>query len=126
VNRRSQQSKPTFAALLLVMALGACTVINEHKAPPSDWPQLEVIVEEHGFWGTQEKCGRNVAEVVLIGPMLACAWINFDEMTCRIYLWLTSALGHELLHCKGYDHYISNSLADYWNEWKQSQRVAEK
>jgi hypothetical protein len=126
MNRRSQQSKPTFAALLLVMALGACTIVNEHRAPPSDWPVLEVIVEEHGFWGTQEKCGRNVAEVVLIGPMLACAWVNFDEMTCRIYLWMTSALGHELLHCKGYDHYISNALADYWNEWKQSQRVAEK
>ena len=109
-------------AILLLFAMAGCTVINEHKPPPQDWPQLEVTIEEHGFWETQEKCGRNIAETILIGPMLACAWITFADMKCRIYLWMTAALGHEMMHCKGYDHFWSSALADYWEEWKRENR----
>ena len=110
--------RPLYIAVLC-MFLGACTVVNEHQQPPADWPTLTVVVEEHGFWETQEKCGRSVAEVVLIGPALGCAYINFDVMMCNIYLWLNSVLEHELLHCKGYDHYLSSDLRDYWETWKK-------
>lgn len=126
MNRRRQQSKPTFIALLLVMALGACTVINEHRAPPSDFPELKITVNELGFWETQEKCDWSPALVILIGPRLGCAKYDFQKMTCDIYLWVNSILEHELLHCKGYDHIGSSQIRDHWNEWKQSQRMAEK
>jgi len=122
MNRRSQQSKPTFIALLLVLFMGACTIVNEHRAPPADWPNLEVSITEGGFWETQERCDRNVAVVVLIGPALGCAYVNFDEMKCRIYLWLNAVLEHELLHCKGYDHIGSTDLADYWEQWKKDKK----
>lgn len=105
-----------------VLALAGCTVVNEHKLPPKDWPKLEIVIEEHGFWKTQELCNRSVAEVALIGPALGCMWVNFNEMKCTIYLWLNSVLEHELLHCKGYDHYLSSELADGWENWKRENR----
>lgn len=113
-------------SIILALLLTGCTVVNEHRKPPSDWPELTVTVEEHGFWQTQEKCGRNAAEVLLIGPMLGCAYINFDEMRCRIYLWLNSVLGHELLHCRGYDHYGSSDLRDYWETWKKENQNVQR
>lgn len=122
LNRKSQRSSGSIFVYLALVLLSACTVVNEHKAPPADWPKLEITVEEGGFWETQEKCGRNAAEVILIGPMLGCAWVNFDEMRCRIYLWLNAVLEHELLHCAGHDHYLSSALADYWEEWKRENR----
>ncbi len=122
MNRRSQQSKPVFIALLLILALGACTLINEHKLPPKDWPNLEVTVYETGFSETQEKCGWSVLGAVLVGPILGCAYINFDKMKCDIYLWVNSVLDHELLHCKGYDHIGSSRLADYWEQWKKENK----
>jgi hypothetical protein len=122
MNRRSQQSKPTFAALLLVMALGACTIVNEHRAPPADWPELTVTINETSFKETQDKCGWNVVAAVLIGPMFGCAYVNFDQMKCDVYLWLNAVLEHELLHCKGYDHIGSTALADYWEQWKKEKK----
>jgi hypothetical protein len=126
VNRQSQVSKPglllgfiTGLCLSWLIQQAACTVVNEHKLPPKDWPQLEIVIEQHGFWKTQELCDRSVAEVALIGPAFGCAWINFDQMKCTIYLWLNSVLEHELLHCKGYDHYLSSELADGWEQWKK-------
>lgn len=119
LNRKSQRSRGSIFVYLALVLLSACTVVNEHKAPPPDWPKLEVTVTEGGFWETQERCDRNPLVVVLIGPALGCAWINFDEMRCRIYLWVNSVLEHELLHCQGYDHYGSSQLADYWEEWKR-------
>ena len=116
--------RAVIAAALL--ALTGCTVVNEHKLPPADWPALEITVERNGFWETQEKCGRNVAEVLLIGPALGCMWVNFDEMRCRIYLWLDVVLEHEMLHCQGYDHYGSSDLADYWEQWKKDNQNVQR
>ena len=122
LNRKSQRSRGSIFVYLALVLLSACTVVNEHKAPPPDWPKLEVTVTEGGFWETQERCDRNPWVVTLIGPALGCAWVNFDEMRCRIYLWVNSVLEHELLHCQGYDHYGSSQLADYWEEWKRENR----
>ena len=116
--------KRTIIAAVL-LALTGCTVVNEHRAPPADWPALDITIERQGFWETQEKCGRSVAEVLLIGPALGCMWVNFDEMRCRIYLWL-DVLEHEMLHCRGYDHYGSSDLADYWEQWKMENQNVQR
>lgn len=117
--------RAVIAAALL--ALTGCAIpINEHRAPPADWPQLEVTVEHKGFVETQELCDWSVAQAILIGPVYGCARITFEDMRCRIYLWLNNVLAHELLHCRGYDHYGSSDLRDYWETWKKENQNVQR
>ena len=32
-------------SIILALLLTGCTVVNEHRKPPSDWPELTVTVE---------------------------------------------------------------------------------
>jgi len=131
MNRRQQQSKPVFIALLLVMALGACTAINVHQKPPSDWPKLNVSIHKVGFRELQKICGGSYA-IGLLTQYMGCAWIYFEKGTCEVYYAAddkdsaTHVIEHEVMHCEGYDHIGSSALADGWGEWKASQRRAEK
>ena len=114
-----------FVCVLFVYFLTACTVIG-HKPPPSDWPTLKVEVKDVGFWEGNELCG-NGGLMPLLWQVSGCAYVNFDTMTCTVYLMVTGegrelTLEHELDHCKGKDHMGSSALADYWNEWKKTNR----
>lgn len=130
MNRRSQQSKGVLA-LYLVIALSACTAINVHQKPPSDWPKLQVSIHKVGFWEMQKICGGSYLSGVLTQYM-GCAWIYFDKGTCEVYYAAddkesaANVIEHEVMHCEGYDHIGSSTLKDGWEQWKADQRRAMK
>lgn len=108
------------------MIISGCTAINIHKAPPHDWPKLEMTVTKLGFMELQSVC-----EASILMQRFACANINFDTMTCKVYYFSDDeygklALEHEEMHCLGYDHIGSSELAGWWHNWKQQNRSALK
>jgi len=107
------------AAAILAMTLTACTAIDTHRQPPSDWPALTVNVQKVGFWELQRVCGGNV-----LMQYFGCAIIYFAMMLCRIYYAADDesaeyVIGHEKMHCRGHDHIGSSALADGWEKWKR-------
>lgn len=120
-----------FCVLLLILLLcAACTAINVHQAPPKDWPKLTVGVVKTGFWNMQTYCGTG-GLMFLVQQSLACAVINFNDMTCTIFYAADDdtglmAIEHEELHCLGHDHIGSSQLADAWKEFKSQNRRAGK
>jgi hypothetical protein len=130
INRRSQQSKGLIG-VYLVLVLSACTAINIHQEPPSDWPKLETTTHKVGFWEMQRHCGTSGLKFLLT-QSLACAWIDFNTMTCRIYYAADDehsaahAIEHEKDHCEGRDHIGSTHLRDGWENWKRGQVTANK
>jgi len=111
-----------FLILLIVFILSGCTAIG-HKAPPNDWPQLQVSIHKVGFWELQTICGGG-GLMVLAFQYFGCAWIYFNDMTCKVYYAADdesgqSVIEHELEHCRGMDHMGSSMLADGWEQWKR-------
>jgi len=135
MDRHSQISKPGVIAGFitgLVMSWAVqqwgCTAINVHQEPPKDWPKLSVSIQKVGFWEMQTLCGGNPLMAALgLKNYFGCAWIRFDTNTCVVYYSSDDEHGklvieHELMHCEGYDHIGSSSLADGWEQWKKENR----
>ena len=121
MNRRQQKAGRPALSLLIVAALAACTTIDQHKAAPADWPQLEV--REHVV-STPEMIWRCYATLPLFmklmgGVPIACAFVS--ESGCDIYVtgWTPQhVLEHEREHCAGRDHVGDSTLADWWAAYK--------
>jgi len=120
-DRRRRRGRSAFA-LALALILGACTTIDEHTAPPADWPQLAIHVERVAHAKMRDECSPFTHWTM--SPE-ACALIYLAERRCRIIL--SAEYGtheherHEYLHCQGHDHIGSTYLADLWRR----QRAAE-
>ena len=118
------------AVLIPALIVTACTAIDLHNEPPADWPKLTVGVHKLGFWEMQSYCGTS-GLMFLVTQSMACAVINFNDMTCTIYYAADDETGamaieHEEMHCKGHDHIGSSHLRDAWSEWKLNNRSAGK
>jgi len=109
---------------MLAVALLAtgCTAIDYDRAPPPDFPKLEVVVIPTGFWETQRICGGN-----LLFTVIACVQPNYETKTCPIYTTTDDEIimTHERDHCRGYDHYFSkcdpeDSMCGTWKKYKET------
>lgn len=126
IRSREQQQVTRYAAILVALIV-ACTTIDIHNAPPSDWPKLRVGIVKTGYWAMQTACGTGGLRF-LLSQSFACAYINFNDMTCTIYYasddeYAAMAIEHEEMHCKGHDHIGSGQLRDAWSEWKLNNRM---
>lgn len=110
----------TFAVVILGLLLTGCTVINMHQEPPVDWPALTVKIMPVSYADTASACQWSLAKTLLIGPISGCAVVNFNDMTCTVYLAADDEYvrEHEIAHCQGRDHYGSTASRDLWAEWK--------
>lgn len=109
---------------ILAAALTGCTVMDQHSAPPPDWPAL--VVREHA-----DSCPAMIARCwpylslpmrLMGGIPLGCAEVRFAEGTCDIYtcgLSPAGVLAHERLHCRGYDHIGDSTLRDAFQRYKR-------
>lgn len=125
INRKHQLSKGSIGIYLSLLV--GCTAINVHDAPPKDWPKLERKTVKLGFYDLQVACGGSALMLMLGAYYSACAWVNFDTMTCTTFYagddddeYVILAKEHEDTHCLGYDHIGSSMFADYWASWKQA------
>lgn len=115
--------------LLAILLLTGCTVMG-HRDAPVDWPRLKVIEHHVSSREMADVCYANIKVPMwlrLLGANLeGCALIYFDKKECHV--WVSSdfpdarVLAHERLHCRGYDHESSSTLADAWKEWKRAPR----
>lgn len=109
-------------ALAAALALSACTVMNEHRAPDPRWPALNTIEHEVSTFEMLRRCYQYVSLPMKLagGIPFACAEINLDENRCDIWFTADSdpfILEHEHLHCKGYDHHGDDQLRNFLAEW---------
>ena len=96
-------------AVLLLSILAACSTIDYGRAPPDDFPTLEIAYRS----GVMEHC-----------PFLAlaCAHFYFDDNLCLVTLpqepaaWIVR---HERAHCRGYDHDGATDVQDLWMEFRR-------
>lgn len=104
---------------LLALALGAlaaCTTIDEHTAPPADWPQLTIHEHRVPHAEMRDQCARFTN---WLSSPEACAVIRFELLRCDIYFSadfppMQAVVAHEYQHCAGYDHPGDPVLANAW------------
>ena len=105
-------------------SLAACTAINYGNPPPADFPKL--AIQEHPvkfgvFW---DKCYPQVSVFwKLMGALpSACMTDDFSRGRCDIYYPEDerddSVMAHERAHCRGYDHYGADDIAQGWEAYK--------
>lgn len=117
-----------YLTTLALTALFGCTTVNYDRAPPADWPVLEVKLRRVSMMQVQQMCWG----VPFLWQVFMCMEPDFDKMECNIYHYYTDAelahksaawiIEHELAHCNGYDHYGSTELRDAWEQWKIGKR----
>lgn len=101
----------------LVLMLAGCMTMDYGRAPPSDWPQLEVKIIKQDFKQVQRTCRNDFwPERQANG----CAIADFDARICRIYTWTNNrgVIEHERAHCYGYDHRGESGMRDAWESYK--------
>lgn len=120
----------TWRVLLVIFScfLGSCATINEtrltitpidtDRAPPIDFPQLNIVVHEVSHKEMLTVCEGTQTT-------LACAFTHFGTGTCDI--WYSKyapptkkVVIHEELHCKGYDHPGESRIRDAWEYYKHN------
>lgn len=120
------------AALFAPLAIAACaTTIDEHRAPPADWPHLTVYEHPVLVGELYDHCAqyvpvwmKAVSWLTLTPPIVnGCAVVDFDNMRCDIYrrgdLPDVEVDEHELEHCAGRDHTEGEpTLANAWAAYK--------
>ena len=105
-------------APVLLAAISACTSIDPHNRVEG-WPELQVIEYRVAYEEMRRRCDRYVAFGMI---PLACAEYNLAARYC--YIWLdrdyapSSVVAHERMHCLGFDHYGSTSMADSFRQWR--------
>ena len=106
------------ASLVLLLLIGGCLTINLNKAPPSDWPLLNITVYEAPLEYIERRCSNVTSPV-------GCAVVDFNKSTCSIFVfpnapeWL---IEHETYHCLGYDHYGESTMVDAWKDFHDNSR----
>lgn len=92
---------------------------TEFTEPPEDFPVLSITVEMNQPGLAQHWCPGII-------NLRGCSVVNFDDMTCRIFIVdnseekLREELSHR--HCEGSDHKGENTISGYWERWKQENR----
>lgn len=122
----SAQTGSAGALALSLALLAGCTSIGTHPAP-GDWPQLTVIEKRMDIWPLMRHCyaATPLWLKLLGGVTVACATVNFAEMTCTMYVHTDAGPGdpnyeHERAHCTGQDHVTDATLAELWANWKRA------
>mgnify|MGYP001562637157 CR=1 FL=1 len=108
-----------FALLLIITLLPGCVTQIDHKSPPIDFPQLKITIQVVDQVEMRNQCSKYSSAWEWT---LACAIWNFDLNTCNIWIIRNeddSILHHELLHCKGHDHFNDDTLEKAWNLYKE-------
>ena len=121
-----RRAHAVWALIAAGACLGACTVIDRDVAPAPDWPRLEVRIHRVKGGELIAQCWRAESLFMKLNGALpgACAWVNFGERTCDVYIpgyakHLGYVLNHELEHCRGYDHYGDDTMHAAWAHWKE-------
>ncbi len=110
-----------FLALLL---LTGCGSLISHNPPPSDWPQLRVVIHKGTQMQVQKKCVKYLSPfnaVMSLGLVGGCAEVNFRQKRCDIWVphdVSQEVLDHEMEHCKGKDHPTESTMKDAWERYK--------
>lgn len=119
------------AALVVVVVLvaGCATTIDEHTAPPVDWPKLEVRTVRTNLFEVQSLCAPARANMNAAGWLFSfgliaqCVLIDFNARTCTQVRPIDETDGddHEVRwHCTGHDHVGESVLRDAWARYKAS------
>lgn len=106
------------AALLLALTLTGCVGISS-QVP--NWPEMTVKVHVIPEGEIHTRCAVLIPPwAKLLGAVtLACAYFNFDENICEVYVSPTTTIRtyqHELEHCRGGDH--NGILRSAYERWK--------
>jgi hypothetical protein len=109
--RCSSRSRLSAVMLLMPLAVAGCFSIDRRAGPPSDWPELRVVVHKSGFMA-QRECD---------GAIGGCAVPDFCSKRCDVYLQIDSPAieAHERAHCAGYDHPGDDTMKALWANYRQ-------
>jgi hypothetical protein len=112
-------------AVLPCVLAASCSVMMGHE-PVAGWPQLEVVEHHVPHAQMRDRCAKYVA---FGSSPEACA--EFDLANRKCHIWFSSdfppqpfVVEHERMHCAGYDHAGSTSMAAYLEYWNASQQSA--
>lgn len=97
--------------------------IDSHKAPPEDWPKMEIRMHSVPPAERRTACKSVADEWPWFVTIESCELIRFDKRTCDIYF--DDDPNHtevHVEHCYGRDHVGSTHLADAWENYKRSKR----
>lgn len=110
--------------LASLLALGACSTIDQHTLPPADWPEVRIVENRVSYGEVLKRCYKylTLGEKLIGGIPLACAEVFFAEAVCHI--WITpnidaEIIKHERLHCLGYDHPGADNMRGAWQRYKE-------
>jgi hypothetical protein len=102
-----------FLALLAALSSGCAMVIGHERV--NGWPELEIVEHYVPHAQMRDKCAPYVG--FGMSPE-ACA--EFDLVNRKCHLWFSGdfppqkfIVEHERLHCAGYDHVGSTSMARF-------------
>lgn len=116
-----------FLILIPIFLLFACTEpLKPVSTEAPDWPRLQVTVHEVLVGELYTQCYSLVPLwKKMLGTIVdGCAWVNFVEGTCQIYVRSDfpdpRVLREENDHCAGRDHTGSSTLADTWDSYKKA------
>lgn len=100
---------------LLFMLAGCATIVDVNRAPPADWPALDVVVQR-----TTEEVVRKACSRTTLIAAYGCTVVRLENNKCYIFLATDdpATLEHERLHCLGYDHVGDSFLRDMWARHK--------
>jgi hypothetical protein len=98
--------------------------IDFERAPPRDWPDLEVVVYDVSREEMAQACARLYVALPPNQVIPGCAVLDFCERRCTIRLLpmpeerRRTILDHEQAHCLGYDHPGSTRTREAWQQHK--------
>ncbi len=126
--QRRHRFTTSVSPALLAVLVGCATMIDEHTAPPADWPQLKRQELRVSFLETQRLCAPAIASMtpvalaLSLGLVAQCVLIDFSRNTCTKVRPIDETDGdqHEEEHCQGRDHIGETNLRDAWAAYKGS------
>lgn len=103
---------------LIAILLAGCTVVGHERV--AGWPDLAVVEHHVTHAEMRSRCGIFAPAWMNVE---ACAIFYFDRGECHIVVSRDfpdeSALEHEHLHCRGYDHIGEKTMAKMLADWRE-------
>jgi len=110
-------------SVILVLFLGACTIIGHEKV--EGWPRLTVVEHYVPHHVMRDVC---VKYTPFGASPEACAEFNLVERRCD--LWFSADfpppaafVKHERMHCEGYDHVGETNMRNFLRSYVEQQPV---